>query len=64
MSTFQYFFKKKHAFVITFDVSIASGPHLPNRKIAQMRRVFFEELNDKDTDGHHTHCLNGSTEIK
>jgi len=35
-----------------------------DRKIAQMRRDFFEELNDKDTHGHHTHCLKGSTEIK
>jgi len=41
------------------DVSNASGPHLPNRKIAQMRRFFFEELNDKGA-----YCLNGSTEIK
>jgi len=29
------------ALLITFDVSNAI---LPNRKIAQMRRVFFEEL--------------------
>ena len=51
--------KKTHAFVIVFDVSNASGPHLPNRKIAQTRRVFFEELNGKGA-----YCLNDSTEIK
>ena len=35
-----------------------------DRKIAQMRRNFFEERNDKGTNGHHTYSLNGSTEIK
>ena len=45
--------------MIVFDVSNASGPHLPNRKIAHVQRFFFKELNDKCA-----YCVNGSTEIK